>query len=215
MVNCVEHLRLARANDDADREFRVAHVALMMTGQTLAFRRDALLAVNLARKKSEACRTALDYYKKRCPSLETEYRMRHKDESWRWVLARAQAVWDDFQFPFQGNSNFPVWTTPGSSREFGGFGQGSIRSDDCRIRPSGAALGGAFTADRSYIRWSGAVGIHAPAPFLLGMSFLGTTPLTVNRTPMVLSFAFELVTRNSFDAISSGRAARPTRIFTN
>jgi hypothetical protein len=31
----------------------------MMAGHELAFRQDALLAVNLARRKREACRTAL------------------------------------------------------------------------------------------------------------------------------------------------------------
>jgi PAS domain S-box-containing protein len=39
-------------------------------------------------------RTLDDYFKKRIPTYEAEYRMRHKDGSWRWVLSRAQAVWD-------------------------------------------------------------------------------------------------------------------------
>ncbi len=35
-----------------------------------------------------------DYLERRSPSYELEYRMLHRDGSWRWVLARAQAVWD-------------------------------------------------------------------------------------------------------------------------
>ena len=38
---------------------------------------------------------ALDNYLRRgIPSYEIEYRLRHKNGSWRWVLARAKAVWD-------------------------------------------------------------------------------------------------------------------------
>ncbi len=55
----------------------------------------------------------------------------------------------------------------------------------------------------------------APAPFLPGTSFRGTTPLTVRRTPIVLFFGFALVTRSSFEAISSGRAASPTSMLTS
>jgi hypothetical protein len=58
MVICIEYLRLARANEEADREFRVAHEALMKDGGLL-FRRDARSAVILAHKKCDECRTAL------------------------------------------------------------------------------------------------------------------------------------------------------------
>ena len=35
-----------------------------------------------------------DYLNRRTPSYEVQYRLRHRDGSWRWILARAQAVWD-------------------------------------------------------------------------------------------------------------------------
>lgn len=38
--------------------------------------------------------TLEDYLRQRIPSYEVEYRLRHKDGSWRWVLARGKAVWD-------------------------------------------------------------------------------------------------------------------------
>lgn len=55
MVRCVERLRLARAYEDADREFQVAHEALM-NSQGPAFRNEARSNVKLAQKKREACR---------------------------------------------------------------------------------------------------------------------------------------------------------------
>ncbi len=40
--------------------------------------------------------TALaDYLTRRAASYAVEYRLRHRDGSWRWVLACAQAVWDE------------------------------------------------------------------------------------------------------------------------
>ncbi len=36
-----------------------------------------------------------DYLKGRSPSFNMEYRLLHRDGSWRWILARAQAVWDE------------------------------------------------------------------------------------------------------------------------
>ena len=41
------------------------------------------------------------YLKKRIPAYEIEYRMRHKDRSWRWVLSRAQALWDEQGIPLR------------------------------------------------------------------------------------------------------------------
>ena len=35
-----------------------------------------------------------DYLEKRTDAYQIEYRMRHRDGSWKWVLDRAQAVWD-------------------------------------------------------------------------------------------------------------------------
>ena len=42
-----------------------------------------------------------DYLNQRAPSFEKEYRMRHRDGSWRWVLARAQAVWGPDGIPLR------------------------------------------------------------------------------------------------------------------
>lgn len=43
----------------------------------------------------ERVRAALDaYVSRRAPTYEEEYRLRHRDGSWRWVLARAIGVWD-------------------------------------------------------------------------------------------------------------------------
>lgn len=40
-----------------------------------------------------------DYLERRSASYEIEYRMRHRDGSWRWILARAQAIWDQHGLP--------------------------------------------------------------------------------------------------------------------
>ncbi len=40
-----------------------------------------------------------DYLKRRSPSFQIEYRLRAKDGSYRWILARAQAVWDEHGVP--------------------------------------------------------------------------------------------------------------------
>ncbi len=36
-----------------------------------------------------------DYLAHRAPSYEVEYRIRHRDGTWRWVMARAKACWDE------------------------------------------------------------------------------------------------------------------------
>ena len=41
------------------------------------------------------------YLERRSPCYEEEYRMRHRDGSWRWILARAQAVWDRHGLPMR------------------------------------------------------------------------------------------------------------------
>jgi PAS domain S-box-containing protein len=57
-------------------------------------------------------RTLDDYFKKRIPTYEAEYRMRHKDGSWRWVLSRAQAVWDEQGNPLRLVGSHADITTP-------------------------------------------------------------------------------------------------------
>ena len=43
----------------------------------------------------EAVRANIEqYYQRRQGANEMEYRQRHKDGSWRWILSRSQAVWD-------------------------------------------------------------------------------------------------------------------------
>ncbi len=43
----------------------------------------------------EAVRANIEqYYERRQGANEIEYRQRHKDGSWRWILSRSQAVWD-------------------------------------------------------------------------------------------------------------------------
>ncbi|MFN0166260.1 MAG: PAS domain-containing protein [Bryobacteraceae bacterium] len=39
------------------------------------------------------------YLKRRSPAFQTEYRLRAKDGAYRWVLSRAQAVWDERGVP--------------------------------------------------------------------------------------------------------------------
>ena len=40
-------------------------------------------------------RAVNDYLERRVPSYSIEYRMQHRNGSWRWILARGQAVWDE------------------------------------------------------------------------------------------------------------------------
>lgn len=37
----------------------------------------------------------LDHLKRRTPQISVEYRLLHKDGSWRWIMARGQAIWDE------------------------------------------------------------------------------------------------------------------------
>jgi PAS domain S-box-containing protein len=41
------------------------------------------------------------YLDRRAPNYQIEYRMRHRDGTWRWILARAQAVWDKDGMPLR------------------------------------------------------------------------------------------------------------------
>ena len=42
-----------------------------------------------------------DYFNKKLPVYETEFRMRHKDGSYRWMLSRGMALWDDTGKPYR------------------------------------------------------------------------------------------------------------------
>ncbi|MBK0403030.1 PAS domain S-box protein [Adhaeribacter sp. BT258] len=42
-----------------------------------------------------------DYFEKKLPVYEVEFRMRHKDGSYRWMLDRGMAIWDEAEKPYR------------------------------------------------------------------------------------------------------------------
>lgn len=42
-----------------------------------------------------------DYLDKKSPHYEAEFRLRHKDRSYRWILARGQVLWDKDEKPYR------------------------------------------------------------------------------------------------------------------
>lgn len=50
---------------------------------------------------NRALQTLQDYFAKKFPVYELEYRLRHKDGSYRWILTRGMALWDEAGKPYR------------------------------------------------------------------------------------------------------------------